>query len=289
MKTLLGLGSFILVIACIVSFTVFDRLIPKGQPRTPHVYTRVVALAPSMSETVIALNETHRLVGATIHCDDPKIRDVARVGSFAEPSFEAIMALEPDLVLAVPHVLATPIIDRLRANHVEVFAHQPDTLSDIRFIIGAIAQKFRVAEKGQQLIAAMNEALDHARTLVEALGDSHERTALVLVSASPLVVAGSQSFPSEIISICGLKNMASGGAPWPVWPVELLLSDPPRYLIITAGSRDLTHYQHLWNSIGLDTITKNIRVIVPDYPIFNSPSPTIIKDTLYLAKLLSGV
>lgn len=81
---------------------------------------RVVSLAPSMTETVIALGHAHKLVGVTVHCRHAEVAALAKIGSFAEPNFEAIMALRPDLVLGVPHVMAKPVLDRIADHGVEI-------------------------------------------------------------------------------------------------------------------------------------------------------------------------
>lgn len=256
-------------------------------------YLRIVALAPSFTETMVALDQGHRLVGITIHCQMEGLAHAQKIGSFAEPNFEAIMALSPDLVLAVPHVMAKRVLEKLVSNNVEVFAHQPDSLTDIKFITVALAEKLGIKSTGVALNQKIDQALARARqkvlTLDVGLG---RKTTLIAVSHLPFVVAGKNTFASEIVEELGLINMADDPkAAWPVWPVENLLSKPPQLLILADGKENLHRYHKLFVSLGLD-ITANtmMRLIVPDRPIFNSPSPTVIEDTLYLTRLLqSGV
>ncbi|MFW5854671.1 MAG: helical backbone metal receptor, partial [Thermodesulfobacteriota bacterium] len=63
---------------------------------------RVVALAPSITEIVFALDQEGRLVGATRFSDYPAAaRKLTKVGSYVRLDLERITALAPDLCIAV--------------------------------------------------------------------------------------------------------------------------------------------------------------------------------------------
>ncbi|MGH7322953.1 MAG: helical backbone metal receptor, partial [Candidatus Rokuibacteriota bacterium] len=67
----------------------------------PEVPTRVVSLAPSLTEIVYALGAGDRLVGVTQHCDFPsEASKKPKIGGIYTPNFEAILTLKPDLILA---------------------------------------------------------------------------------------------------------------------------------------------------------------------------------------------
>ena len=60
-------------------------------------------MAPSLTETLFALGVGQRVVGVTRYCAyPPEVRNRARVGGHLDPNFEAIVALEPDLVVLIP-------------------------------------------------------------------------------------------------------------------------------------------------------------------------------------------
>ena len=59
---------------------------------------RIISLAPSTTEIVFALGLGDRLVGVTRYCDyPPAATNIAKVGGYVDPSYEAMVALEPDL------------------------------------------------------------------------------------------------------------------------------------------------------------------------------------------------
>ncbi|HZX40356.1 MAG TPA: helical backbone metal receptor, partial [Myxococcaceae bacterium] len=69
---------------------------PRGEVR------RLVTLAPSLTDVVLALGAGDRLVGVSRFDDRPEVARLPRVGGFVDPSVEAVLALHPDLVLAQP-------------------------------------------------------------------------------------------------------------------------------------------------------------------------------------------
>lgn len=250
-------------------------------------YQRVVTLAPSMSDTIVALGQAHRVVGKTIHCIDAQLTHAANVGSFAEPNFESILQLKPDLVLAVPHVLAKATLARLEENNIVVFAHQPDTLADIKYIVLAIAERLGILSRGHDLNHRMDRALEEARRIADHVVVNGNKSILIAVSSSPFVVAGKSTFASQIVETLGLKNMAEDGrVAWPVWPLENLLRSPPQILLLTEGVSNRHHYAKIFDALGLDEKKSSMRLLVPDRPIFNSPSPVLIDDAAYLGRLL---
>ncbi len=57
-------------------------------------------MSPGLTETLFALGVGDRVVGVTRFCNfPPEAASRARVGGFLDPNWEAIVALEPDLVV----------------------------------------------------------------------------------------------------------------------------------------------------------------------------------------------
>jgi iron complex transport system substrate-binding protein len=93
----LGVIAFvaITVVGCDREETVDD--VGGGDPQ------RIVSLAPALTEVLFALGLGDRVVGVTTYCDYPaEVAEIERVGGFVNPSVEAVLALEPDLVLVSP-------------------------------------------------------------------------------------------------------------------------------------------------------------------------------------------
>jgi iron complex transport system substrate-binding protein len=69
--------------------------------RLPKPATRIVSLAPNITETLFAAGAGDRLVGTVEYSDYPAAaKRIRQVGSYANLNPETILALKPDLVIA---------------------------------------------------------------------------------------------------------------------------------------------------------------------------------------------
>jgi iron complex transport system substrate-binding protein len=60
---------------------------------------RIVSLSPSTTETLFVIGAGNRVVGRSRYCDwPPEVLKLPQIGGYVDPSFEAILALRPDLV-----------------------------------------------------------------------------------------------------------------------------------------------------------------------------------------------
>ncbi|MCA9508851.1 MAG: ABC transporter substrate-binding protein [Myxococcales bacterium] len=277
----------LLVIFFVASSLFFHKWNGEGRAKVPSDYQRIVSMAPSYSETMVALKQSHRLVGVTTHCDLKELKEITRIGTFTNANVEIILSLKPDLVLAVPHPLATQTLRLLEKQGIEVFAHQPDSLNDIRFVTESLAEKLGVKYQAAEL----NTQLEHALALAKKRLEDYQKpnsTILIAIAHTPLVVAGKKTFMAEIANHIGFTNLAHNTqAAWPIWPLENLISNPPDFFVILEGVKVLGAYQRLFRTLNLHNHSSHFKLIIPKRPLFFSPSPAIIRDIEYFAELLS--
>lgn len=252
--------------------------------RSQRDFKRIVSLAPSYTEVIKALNFSDRLVGVTSQCT---VKDKTIIGSFQEANFEAIIDLKPDLILAVPHLMAQGVLKLLLDQGIHVFAEQPDSLSDIKRINRELAHLLGVKHRGLEINREIDTAIHEAKLWINSrIQGQEKKQALIAFSHSPLVVAGNKSYPSEIIEALGLINVAKGESPWPIWSMEAMLKIKPKILILAEGQSELAGYQRLFSNLGIDPKDIKITLLAPTKPLFISPSPLLIDDTHRLLVML---
>ena len=104
----------------------FGILVTLAQPPQ-----RIISLGPSATEMVYALGIFDRLVAVTTADDYPsEVSKLEKVGSIDNPSLEKILALQPDLVLAVFGNPMT-LVENLRKQGVPVFGLNPQTVPEV--------------------------------------------------------------------------------------------------------------------------------------------------------------
>ena len=200
-------------------------------PPAPARPVRVVSLAPSLTDTVVALGEAGRLVGVTRYDTAPEVKSLPRVGGFLDPSPEAVLGLRPDLVLWLADGGAYPAVRRIAELGVPVLALPvvgvPDVLRSARRVGAALGNP----AAGERLAAEMDGAV---RAAEERAASLPRRRVLLVIGRDPLVVAGPGSYPDALLRIAGGVNVVKGERPWPVYSLERAVADDPDLVVDAA-------------------------------------------------------
>jgi iron complex transport system substrate-binding protein len=199
-------------------------------PAVPQQVLRVVTLAPSLSEVVLALGAGDRLVGVTRFDDDPRVAKVLRIGGYNDPQPEAVLGVKPDLVLAEPAPSNRGPVEALARLGVPIEAFPLTTVQDIEEAISGIAQLLDLPEKGRELDAQLEAARKQSR---EKLKGKPRVRALLVFGLDPLVVAGPGSFAVELLEDAGGENAAQGAtSPFFRWSAEAAVRSAPEVIIL---------------------------------------------------------
>ena len=212
---------------------------PPANPR------RVVSLAPSVTDTIIALGHVEKLVGVTRFDAAPEVAKVPRIGGFLDPSAEAVVALRPDLVVWLTDGSALAPVQRIAELGIPVMAVPIIGVADVIFSARAIARALGDPAAGDRLAARIEDAIGKARARAAPL---RTKRVLLLVGREPLVVAGPGSYPDELLRIVGGTNVVRGTTAWPVFPIERAAALDPE-VVIDAAVRE-----HGTGEAGLDAI-----------------------------------
>jgi len=197
-------------------------------PPAPAAARRVVALAPSLTDIVVALGHADRLVGVTRYDDAPEVARLPRVGGFLDPSPEAVLALRPDLVLWITDAGAIAPVEKIAALGIPVLALPVVSVADVLAAARVVGVALGDAPAGERLASRLEA--DVSRVRERARGLKPVRV-LFVVGREPLVVAGPGSYPDELLRLLGATNVAQGARPWPVYPVERAVADDPEVVI----------------------------------------------------------
>src|SRR5262245_41591018 len=109
-------------------------------PKKPGKVQRVVTLAPSITEMVIAMGAGGTLVGVSRFDEDKSVAALPRVGGFVDPSVEAVIALKPDLVLVQPGPGNQRPVERMAELGVPVLLLPLHTVADTLAALRAVGQ-----------------------------------------------------------------------------------------------------------------------------------------------------
>jgi iron complex transport system substrate-binding protein len=203
-------------------------------PTPPATITRVVTIAPSLTETVLALDAKDTLVGVSRFDEAPEVKSLPRVGGFVDPSVETVLTLAPHLVVVQKSPGNQRPIEKLASLGVPVLALPLTTVDDARAAMLELGRLLHRADRAQALV----DELDAARATERAHATAPRKT-LFVYGFRPLVVAGPGSFADELLRDYGLVNVVKPApTAYPVWSKEQLVASPPEVLVDASDSAD---------------------------------------------------
>ncbi|MCW5893444.1 MAG: ABC transporter substrate-binding protein [bacterium] len=204
---------------------------------------RIVSLAPSVTEILFGLDAGARLVGVCGHCNfPPAVERLPRVGGYLSPSVEAVIAVAPGLVIAVPSPGNREAVRAIERAGIPVLVVGDRTLADLRAAIRAIAAAIGEPARGEALVARIDGELDAVRRRVAGLP---MQGVLLVVGHRPLIVAGGGTLQDELLRVAGATNVAADvGQAFPQIATEVVVARAPDVILDAAmgteeGGRDL--------------------------------------------------
>lgn len=274
-RTLLLTGAMIWVL-CLSSFTALTD--DTKRPGTP---TRVVCLAPSYTETMVALKLQDRIVGITTSSDHVEAcKNVKRVGLFMRPNLETILSLKPDLVFASKYSGQRALIEKLRSLKINVVILETNEIDDIFEMVSLMGKLFNESARAEELNKEMQAIVSDVK---ERTKDLSRPRIYVEAGSDPLFSCGKGSFIHELLELAGGENIAGDmDAPYPRISSELVISRDPEIILLPymAGTavRDTVRSRSGWNII---TAIKNNRILDDlGSQTITIPSPRLILEGL---------
>ncbi|MFL5320415.1 MAG: ABC transporter substrate-binding protein [Myxococcaceae bacterium] len=165
---------------------------------------RVVTLAPSLTDIVLAVGAGESLVGVSRFDEDERVAKVARVGGFSDPSVEAVISLKPDLMIVQPGPGNRVAVEKIAELGVPVLLLP---LQDVAGVLEALRVVGKVLGKSEQG-DALAKNLEDTRTTVRSKAISGKRVRVLFVYGfDPMVVAGPGSFANELLEDAGGENV----------------------------------------------------------------------------------
>ncbi len=197
---------------------------------------RVVTLAPSLTEMVLALGAGERLVGVTRFDDAKEVRAVPRIGGYTDPSVEAVVALAPDLVLAEPSPGNRAAVERMAKLGTPILAVRLSSEDEVLTGLETIGQALNLGPRGAALAAEARRRIEAVRARAKALP---KPKVLIVYDWDPLVAAGPGSFGDALLAEAGGLNAAADvRSPYPVLSAELASGAAPQVIVDAADVRD---------------------------------------------------
>ena len=274
-KRLIPLFIFVLFCGC-------------GKPTQPAVLDyppeRIISLAPNITEVVCALGLGDKLVGATTHCTYPEAaRMIPRIGGFGQFNYEAIVSLEPDLVIL--HKEYETDKTRLEGLGIPYLATGTYFIADILETILSIGETCGAQEQAKDLV----DELEARIAGLQAASTNHPRVLITfgIGETAPIQALGPECIHNELLEIAGGRNVIEGRLPFTALSREAVLRLNPDIIIVLAPELEQTEgLPEQWEKLGAVNAVKNnqIHLLTGDYTCI--PGPRFIQTLEDFSKII---
>ena len=247
---------------------------------------RVVSLNPSLTRILVALGARDALVGVDDFSAkaEPTVASLPRVGGLYTPSLEAVVALQPDLVVFVPSVEQRDFRTRLEALHVPVLALDPVSFDQVLETIAALGRRVGRDDAARVRIAAIRRTRDAVQ---RATAGRPPLRAVLVLQREPLFVVGRGSFLDEMLAMVGARNLgAELGETWPRASLEWLVAGAPEVLV--DSDADPTPAARFWSRWPSLPAVASGHVVALDAGLVTLPGPDLDRALVALARALHG-
>lgn len=198
---------------------------------------RIIALNGDITELIYALGAEDQLVGVDATSNYPEeANDLPNVGYAGQLSVEALLVLEPTLVIA--NDLSSPItvFEQLEAAGVQVVmtSNEPNLETPLQNI-ELVARVIGMEERGQELATDLQRQLDEAAAVGAAL-DYAPRVMFMYLGSAQMQFAGGVDVPSNImIEAAGAIDAGAevGFVGYQPFTPEALVTAAPDVLLVT--------------------------------------------------------
>ena len=278
-------GAFTLCTQNSAARTVTDELGRKMV--VPDNLSRVVSLAPSITEIIFALGKEDLLKGVSRFSDFPAAaQKLPRVGSYVHLDLERIVALKPQLCIGIKDGNPIAVVRKLERLGIPVYAVDPRDLNAVLDTILQLGHLLGADRKAQAIVADMRSRMERVKSL--AATTSHKPGVFFQIGISPIVSAGTQTYIHELIVMAGGRNLAEGPVPYPRYSREQVLGLSPDVFIITSMARGASfeRVKKEWSKWPSMPAVQNNRILLIDSDICDRPTPRLIDGLEQVARAI---
>lgn len=244
---------------------------------------RIISLAPHVTELLYAAGAGKYIVGTVSYSDYPAAaKKLPRVGSYNAFDLEAIVALQPDLIVAWQSANPAAALEKLQALSIPVFFSEPRQLEDVAGNLERLGKLTANEAIADAASAAFRRKLRELRNQYRA---AREVSVFYQVWHQPLMTINGEHIISQVIELCGGRNVfASLPTLAPKISLEAVLRKDPE--VVVAGNSALNHsnWKGDWRRWPALQAVKNNHLFYVNPDIIQRHTPRILQGAAVLCQ-----
>ena len=256
-----------------------------GQSLTLRASPRaIVSHSPGATEILFAIGAGGQVIAADEFSDFPAAAKALKKVKYTDPSPEAEIALQPDLV-----ILATnqkPQVEAFRRLGLPVFYNQePEGIEGVLGNVRLLGRMTGRSAEAEALAVQMKARID---AVTAKLNDVQQGPKVFYELSDSLFTAAPNTFIGGMLTALKARNIAQGAAsPFPQLTAEAVIAAAPDVILLAdheyGGAPPQVKARPGWGAIPA---VRGDRLHAVDPDVVNRPGPRIVEAVEIIAKLL---
>jgi len=221
---------------------------------------RIVSLSPAVTETLYDLGLGDRIAAVTDFCDYPQqAKSKPKIGGFANPSLEAVIAAKPDLVIMMEGGNPLEAFNRFKKMGMNTYTFRAKHLRELPQGIRELGCVLGIQDKANRRAAEIERRFnEYAKKAKQSASRRGSRKVVFIIQPVPLVVAGPGTVIDDALTILGLQNIAADArVQYPKYSIEEVVKRAPDAVFFGQGSMSKKVPQTLLRRLdSLDAVKK---------------------------------
>ncbi|RDB44077.1 cobalamin-binding protein [Halomonas sp. DQ26W] len=247
--------------------------------------TRIAALSPGATELVYAAGAGEKVVAVVAYSDyPPEAQEVQSVGSHTRMDLEALVTLNPDLVIGWATGNPPEQLETIEALGMPVFYIEPRDFEGVSSAIERLALLADTREAGEYVAA---EFRDGMAELTKRYADAEPVPVFYQVWDEPLMTINDEHLIGKVLTLCGGVNVfgeLSRLVPR-IDDESVLAADPEAILAGGMGEENRDWLTHWEQYPSLTAVERDNLFFVPP-SLIQRPTPRLLEGSrLFCEKL----
>jgi iron complex transport system substrate-binding protein len=247
---------------------------------------RIVSLAPHITEILFAAGAGEQIVGAVSYSDYPEqAKEIPRVGSYDNISYESVVALNPDLVIVWKSGNGEEVAERLEYLGLPMYVGEPRKLEDVAQSLRDYGQ---LSGNNKQGNIAANQFLAKLAELKNAYSEQQQVGVYYQIWNEPMMTMNGEHLISDVIRLCGGRNVFAEALPLvPRISVESVVRANPQVIIASGMGQARPEWLDDWRDwSAIDAVhNKHLYFIPPE--LLQRHTPRIIQGAEQMCSFLA--
>lgn len=259
--------------------------------------SRVISMAPNLTEAVFAIGGGDQIVGRTSYCKWPaEAMELPSCGGFVDPNLEAIVALQPDLILTQSD--NEKLVSFAKVRQISVAKIHMNSFEEIRSGLTELGELLGHQDEASSLCLSIDAAIE---AIAQQLPPESERPRVFISigrdpgSLTGVFTASGDSFLDEALGYAGGINIFHDvkNAYPQIARESLLVRRPDVILELQAGHdpNDIERFDALrqdWQDLQTIPAVANDRIIIITESYMLIPGPRVTQTTQRMHRALYG-